>query len=185
MLRSAVLPVLALLVLALGALPAYAALWLELDPVAAPPGVTVQGRTGGDGAMPSAKGETLELYLIPESTQLWHRDEERGISRMVDDVPPGATRLAPLVVDEEGNGTTEFVTPDVEPGAYVLVVSCPMCNFSSSEHLATVAEFSVTGGQQGDELPETGSPLLPRLLQGTLAALVLGSIVLIGRRRAA
>lgn len=183
MLRRAVLPVLAILVLAVGALPAHAVLVVELTPASAPPGVTVQGRTAGDGAMPSGAGETLELYLIPKSTDLWQRDEERGIWRVVDDLPPGATRLAPLVVDEEGNGTTAFVTPDVGPGAYVLVVSCPMCNFSSSEHLAPVAEFAVTGGEQGDELAATGSPLLAWLVRATLVALVLGTILLTARRR--
>ena len=163
--------------------PADAAVWLELEPTAASPGSTVHGRTGGEGGLSSGAGETLELYLVPDTAQIGHRDEDRGVWVWPDEVPPGARALAPLVVDTEGNGYTEFVVPDVGPGGYVLVMACPMCDMATGESLVPVGEFTVlAAGSSREELARTGSTAALRLAQSTVVSALLG-IALIAATR--
>ena len=128
----------------------------------------------------------MELYLVPEATQIGHRDEERGVWVWPDEVPPDATPLAPLVVDMGGNGYTDFVVPDVEPGGYVLVMACPMCDMATSESLVPVAEFTVlAAGSDRDELAQTGTPATLRLAQVSVVAALLGIALIAGTRRRA
>lgn len=93
-----------------------ASLWLEFVPASGPPGTEVQGHTVGEGAVPNAAGSSLLTYLSPLNE----------VPHDVDRIEIGVVR-----VDAAGNGSIDFVVPDVPPGNYGVQIRCRQCASSS------------------------------------------------------
>lgn len=108
------------------------------------PGRRIEARTGGQGAMGDIK--TMSAFLVPGNRV---PDSQSLHSRR--DVFP----LGRVVADTEGNGHLEFMVPEVQPGAYRIVVFCPACAaFSAGRNVLPVASFRIVPTSQ---LPMTGS----------------------------
>jgi hypothetical protein len=170
-----ILPALAVVlaaIIATGAAPARAALWLDFRPASAAPGTTVYGRTGDQGALTASPGARLPLVLIPA----------RQVDRLPRTVPtaaafgtlPGAVPVGRLQVDQQGNGTITFPAPRVAPGRYVAVLWCPACAGQSlGANVLSTGELTLTVGQ----LPLTGPALASQVL-AALALLLSGGALL-------
>jgi hypothetical protein len=123
----------ALLALA-AAVPAVAALFVNLDPTSGPPGTEVTGRTGGEGAI-AAQVDPLPAFLVVAATA----------DSVTSPDDPNLIEIGELVVDAAGNGRISFRVPQIEPGDYVVMVFCPDCApFSAGRTMAPVADFRVT-----------------------------------------
>ena len=126
-------PLAALLVLLVVASPADAALFLELDPAAGPPGVVVVGRTRGTGSL-AGSADPLPAYLA--------RSDEAGT--VTDPENPRLVAIGAVVVDDAGNGRLTFEVPAVAPGSYTILVHCEECApTSAGRTMLPVAEFRV------------------------------------------
>lgn len=114
--------------------PASAALFVILEPTAGPPGTDVTGRTGGEGAFAS-QVDPLPAYLAAKA----------AADAVTSPDDPRLIGIGALDVDATGNGKITFRVPQVEPGDYVVIVSCPSCApFSAGRTIAPVADFRVT-----------------------------------------
>ena len=147
---------LALLAFALvaSATPAYAALWIEFEPPKGVPGTAVEGHTMGDGAFRPAPAHDLPAFIYPT---------EGGDNR----VPIGYLR-----VDRHGNGTLNFVVPDVPPSKYSILLICEECaSYSSNMTEVLAGEFRVLGD---------GRPGVPMIPPAPREWDVLGTLLLVG-----
>lgn len=106
-----------------------ASLWLEFVPASGPPGTEVRGHTVGESAVPNAADSSLRTYLSPPN-EVSH-DEDR-------------IEIGVVQVDSAGNGSIDFVVPDVPPGKYRVHVLCRECASSSGgRNLLPAGTFEV------------------------------------------
>lgn len=155
----------------LAAATVSAALFLILAPESGPPGTEVTGRTGGEGALPSAVGP-LPTYLVGEA-------DLDGITSPGD---PALVDIGQLLVDAEGNGSIRFVVPELDPGSYVVVVYCPACAaFSGGSVMAPVATFEVI--PQGSDTAMRDRSAFAAVLTALGGLLLFGAILVAIRRQ--
>jgi hypothetical protein len=157
--------------------PAAAAVVIEVDPPAAPPGATVIARAVERSLVLIPSGR-LEIFLAPSQRAA---DTARGPedARLI--------RVGELVANGQCGGRLSFTVPHVAAGEYVLAAHCAECTrgmifpstctpdpelaeqASGPGTMITVGRFTVTGGSA---LPRTGDSPLP----GIAFAIVLASI---------
>jgi hypothetical protein len=102
--------------------PVSAAFWIVLDRTSGPSGTVVHGRTLGSGSVTLTPSQSLPMFLI-----------EQDLASPIDDSSDqGLIRLGELVVHANGDGTTTFTIPDVDPGRYDVLVHCEPCALSSA-----------------------------------------------------
>jgi len=113
--------------------PAHGAVFLVLSVESGPPGTEVTGRTGGEGALMLATGAIQTFLVHADAASVTTPDDPRLIA------------IGQLEVPANGNGTIMFTVPDIEPGAYELMVHCPVCaDLSAGRSMLPVGEFEVT-----------------------------------------
>src|SRR5439155_25768582 len=105
-------------IVVIAASEAGAALWLVLKPAGGPPGTAVVGRTGGEGALSALAPTDLPVFLgsSPGYEAVGRSTDPAGLAAA------GLVRVGTLRADADGNGTTSFRIPSVEPGTYTVVV---------------------------------------------------------------
>lgn len=128
-------------------------------------GQTIGKRAFSGRELPSS----LRTFLLP--------NDESDPQHLQDDnlVPVGL-----LEVNGVGNGRIDFEVPDIDPGGYVVIVSCPSCApYSAGRELLPAGEFRVLGNSEIDA--SQPSLIVAIGLLGVLA--ILGFLAHIWRRR--
>lgn len=118
-----------------GADQAAASLWLVFEPPAAAQGTPVRAHTVGAGAISVVEpGSSMQVFLV-------------GLSIADQVSSPDDSRLVPvgnLVADTEGNGSLEFIVPNLPPGEYMSMVWCEPCaQFSAGRSLLPAGTLRV------------------------------------------
>lgn len=148
---------------------AGAAVVINFEPPAAPPGESVTAKTKGP-AMRGISSGRFDLFLAPSQRLA---DALTGSGR------PSHPRLAPigtLVADEQGVGHIRFSVPNRPAGDYVTVAYCRGCTEGGSTFSA-IGTFRILGP---GKMPATGSATFLQVsVGGALTAVVIGLCLLL------